>query len=742
MCNFNTKGKVKNRFFIKFLLLFFISFLAVSISNGTVSSAASRYVKVRYNKKTHKNKSKQLTVTYNGKKISKSGYKALVIKKSYMVPYNDIFKSGTKAKVTYSKKTKKIKIKLNDTTMRMTVGKKTAYVNGKKVKLKTAPLSVYYVSKKKTKIMVPIYSVAKSLSLRYVKTSSKIQLSAPLKLTYNGATTYYTGVQGGILFNHTAYKLSSLPVLKIDGNMYFPAEEVFDQIMKLEYSYNTSNGKISVSDPDNSIDFSCTVNSNQYTLNNKTYTMKKNVMLIRNEATKQDVVCVPASAVIKALNYTYKWDKAASRVTIQSVNFFKWSKEVTDVQKQDTQKNYIYDVSASYSLTDNTGYVSMNITSTLPDILNSAVIQRNNKIITITIPTSEYLLDKNQFSNFGEIIDKFEVTKDNDSVVVTLTCKDTLDYSYAVQNNTLTINVLYNYAGSKNTTIANYSLAIPKPSGVTISKVTNTDFYANKKFRVEIQGDYVNYFTENPVVINNNKVKDVQISKASGKTYITVATTSIQGYKIYEEKDRLVVAMNTPNKIYKNIVVLDAGHGGHDPGAQNKGTNEKDLNFKIIYTLMKNYFSGNAPDTKVYWTRTSDTFITLANRAAFAKKVGADVFISLHMNSSDSSSANGTEVYYSVSNNSKSFSGLTSKTMATMFRTALLKDVGTKNRGTKTAGYYVCKHNTVPAILIELGFISGSSDYSKLTNASFQQKAATSIYNSINNLFAKYPTGR
>ena len=62
--------------------------------------------------------------------------------------------------------------------------------------------------------------------------------------------------------------------------------------------------------------------------------------------------------------------------------------------------------------------------------------------------------------------------------------------------------------------------------------------------------------------------------------------------------------------------------------------------------------------------------------------------------------------------------------------------------GTKTAAYYVLKHNTVPAILIELGFISGNSDYSKLTNATFQKNAANSIYKSIQTMFQTYPTGR
>lgn len=65
-----------------------------------------------------------------------------------------------------------------------------------------------------------------------------------------------------------------------------------------------------------------------------------------------------------------------------------------------------------------------------------------------------------------------------------------------------------------------------------------------------------------------------------------------------------------------------------------------------------------------------------------------------------------------------------------------------KNRGTKTAGYYVIKNNSVPAILIELGFISGSSDFSRLTSENFQKKAAKSLYTGIVKMFSLYQTGR
>jgi N-acetylmuramoyl-L-alanine amidase len=132
----------------------------------------------------------------------------------------------------------------------------------------------------------------------------------------------------------------------------------------------------------------------------------------------------------------------------------------------------------------------------------------------------------------------------------------------------------------------------------------------------------------------------------------------------------------------------------------------------------------------------------LSARAAFAKKVGADLFVSLHMNSALRTSANGMEVYYSKDNNKTSSMGLTSQILAKRMHNRLNSDLSIPSRGVKTAGFYVIKHNTVPAILIELGFLSGNKDYSKLTSSTYQKSAAQSIYECIADTFQEYPTDR
>ncbi len=724
--------QIKNS--IKYIFVFLVVVCSLSFLHTTVPSQAAT-VKIRYNGKTYKNKTKKLNVKYNEKKVSKTGYKALKINKTYMASYYDIFKVGVKAKCNYSSKTKELSINHNGITIKMKVGSKKAYINEKKVTMPTAPVSVRFIKRKKTKILVPIYFVAKNLNLYYEKSSSTIQLKSPLELTYDDLLHYYNGVQGNIFYNQKTYAPTSMPVVKIDNKYYASGEELFQTIMKLDYIYNKTTGTVTITNEDTDKTFVGVIGSSQALLNEKAVNIETPIRLISYNG--KEIVGIPMAAVLKHLGYTRGWNKNNKYYSIQTNQFFTWNAELTEEQIAKIEENYISQFKSEYSATPGMNGIRMYITGSQAEIMKTLTVKRTGNQIILTMPKSKYLLEKTQFDKFAMGIVDFEAAEKENIVTITINCDKVADYSYMLSENGTELQ-LFIYMDST----TDYSMSIPKPENTTIDMVTNNDLYLSKKFQIIIQGDYVEFFKSNPIIINNNSVKGVEISKSENNTVITVSTSSIRGYKIYERDKSFVLEIGSPKKIYKNIIVLDAGHGGYDPGARNKGVNEKDLNFKIIYTLMKDYFASNAPDIKVYWTRTSDVFITLANRAAFAKKVGADAFISLHMNSAVSSSANGTEVYYSVSNNKESFSGITSKSMANLFKNQLIGDLKTKNRGVKTAAYYVCRHNTVPAILIELGFLSGNKDFSKLKKASFQKKATKSIYTGIVSMFTTYPTGR
>ena len=104
----------------------------------------------------------------------------------------------------------------------------------------------------------------------------------------------------------------------------------------------------------------------------------------------------------------------------------------------------------------------------------------------------------------------------------------------------------------------------------------------------------------------------------------------------------LPMGLSAQQKTY--TVVIDAGHGGHDAGACAFGRKEKDINLAVAL-LTRKYIEQAHPEIKVYMTRSTDVFVGLQQRANFANRKKADLFISIHTNSASSSKASGTETY-------------------------------------------------------------------------------------------------
>ena len=159
------------------------------------------------------------------------------------------------------------------------------------------------------------------------------------------------------------------------------------------------------------------------------------------------------------------------------------------------------------------------------------------------------------------------------------------------------------------------------------------------------------------------------------------------------------------------ILVLDAGHGGIDSGAVGSNYKEKNLNLAIILAAKQCFDKDKR--FKVYYTRTSDTYPSLSDRSTLANNKNADLFISVHINSA-SSSATGTETLY---NNSRvgttAKNGVNSKELAQAMQNAAVKSTGFTNRKlVDRPNLWVLKKTTMPACLIEYGFISNPKEAS------------------------------
>lgn len=221
-------------------------------------------------------------------------------------------------------------------------------------------------------------------------------------------------------------------------------------------------------------------------------------------------------------------------------------------------------------------------------------------------------------------------------------------------------------------------------------------------------------------------------------------------------------------------VVIDAGHGGKDPGGMGANSQEKHIALKIAQLLAIGIRT-NFPDVEVIMTRADDTFIPLYERAAIANREGADLFISIHANIMPGSSATyGTETFVMGQHVAKHNLAVAKREnasillednvqenygydpnsdeghiMMSMFQHAFLErsilfaelvenefaDAGRKSRGVKQAGFVVLKQTTMPSVLVETGFMSNSDEEAYLLSGVGQQKLANAILKAFSSYY-------
>lgn len=166
-------------------------------------------------------------------------------------------------------------------------------------------------------------------------------------------------------------------------------------------------------------------------------------------------------------------------------------------------------------------------------------------------------------------------------------------------------------------------------------------------------------------------------------------------------------------------VVLDAGHGGKDVGAMSGEIYEKDINF-IITNLVSKYLK--ASGVNVVKTRNTDKFISLKRRVQITNAQNPDIFVSIHVNSSEKPSILGVETHWFTR---------PSKKLAKIIHQNLSSNVATHDRGLFYSRFYVIHHSLMPSVLVEVGFISNEKEKHQMLTTQRQKDTARSISNGI-----------
>ena len=258
-------------------------------------------------------------------------------------------------------------------------------------------------------------------------------------------------------------------------------------------------------------------------------------------------------------------------------------------------------------------------------------------------------------------------------------------------------------------------------------------------------------FARNNIIsVNDDVISDIRLAKVSTDPEIVRVIFEIkedldfQVYPSEEIANELIIEID--NKHYSTgetlfsgegvfgnmysdkTVVIDPGHGGGDPGAIQFGMREKDLNLDIALRLEElllaagyNVILTRNTDTDVTWLGSPDK-LELQARADVANSLEADVFISIHNDSSTNTSMHGTCTFYYKAIDYE---------LGRIIQKHMAAELGIANRGVKQAEFYVLSHTEMPAVLVEVAFMSHKDNAMLLAEPEFRQKAAEAICDAL-----------
>ncbi len=318
-------------------------------------------------------------------------------------------------------------------------------------------------------------------------------------------------------------------------------------------------------------------------------------------------------------------------------------------------------------------------------------------------------------------------------VVIDLQPKDKYeDYHIEVENNRLIVHV----AGKPYEKLKYQPVSSSVSNLMFISEATtNYEIKAleGNKFRVIIpKSSYKPEFKD--LQLNDHLVKSIKVNDLTDSTNILVDVELVDEveYKVLTgtKVKTLIIELVNKNKYRNILVVLDPGHGGSDPGAISTIRKMKEADIVLDVAKQVNQMLSDA-GFRTYMTRSTDVLISLQDRAATANEMNADLFVSIHANATTSSSIHGIENLYYPSELDPN-DNRDNKKLAQIFQAEMTSFLGAHSRGIVARDkLYVIRETKMPAVLVEMGFLTNKEEEDKLATAEYRTKVAQSIYQSI-----------
>lgn len=276
-------------------------------------------------------------------------------------------------------------------------------------------------------------------------------------------------------------------------------------------------------------------------------------------------------------------------------------------------------------------------------------------------------------------------------------------------------------------------LRLRLPEGVDSDAITINNDYVTQTVQIRIPGADNAYFDSYPVVGSSDHIDNLAYTRSGGDGIIEITMDRVYELDIAQKEEYYYFNFLEPREIYDKVVVIDAGHGGRAPGNVKQGVLEKDINLAIVLELKK-LFDEDDGNIGVYYTRTDDSNPTFEQRVQLANKSDANLFISVHNNSTNSGRMSGTSgslVMYDEEDESLRSMGLAQICLEEV--TGILES---RDRGLMEGhSIYIIRNSEVPVALIEVGFMTNQKELELLETEEYQAQTAQGIYNAVQRAF-------
>lgn len=375
------------------------------------------------------------------------------------------------------------------------------------------------------------------------------------------------------------------------------------------------------------------------------------------------------------------------------------------------------------------------------DTAPSVAIRRftNPDRLAIDVPNAVNGLEDSYSSDGAMFVSNIRtIQMDDKSTRIEMELNANVEYSIDTVGSQTVVSIYKSLLGNVSYDSNMHAIVLKNPGSLDIDRITHNDNYLDLEYTLTLPGDYQGEFGRGIFRINDKYMEDFEIRQNSqNQTEIKINETQIWAYSVIEDSDSIYIIAQKPKEKYSKVVVIDPGHGGNKPGASANNLVEKDLNLSIGLKVIDRLERDES--IKVYATRLTDENMENMDRALMANDI-AHLFVSIHQNSVEGGpKVNGTEVLY-MDHNNEAPGNLTSKIAAQFLQNYITGAIGTSSRGIKERpDLIVLNQTTIPATLIECGFITNTEDAAKLSSDSYQEKYAEAIYSAIVDMMNQYP---